>query len=492
LGKALIGAAVFLALLATALGASIWAEGRAGAAPSSSLAWELSPLPKVTVAPEAAASAVTPPPCVAPDEWVVHLVEQGDTLYGLGQHYGTDVVSLQRVNCLASDTILIGQALRVPGPPSSGSGAASQPTPLSAAATSVAERYINIILMGADKRAGETTWRTDTLIVVSVDTERSIVRLLSIPRDLWVDIPGHGYDRINTADEWGELAETGSGPDVVKQTVSKTLGIPIQYFFRLDFAGFTKIIDAAGGVDVDVECPLPDIEVTPGVQHMDGETALLYARSRITTNDFDRARRQRKVLMALWGKAKSMDILPRLPGLWLAMRGAFETDMPLSQVVALAPLALQLSPNRLFSQSIGPWQVENWVTPGGAMVLLPRQDEIQKLLDSFYGPIDLELLDKTSRTRVQILNGSPNGQCTPLAASALTWAGLQVVGTGPADSPSYPQSQVIVYNAEESVAQVVAQQLDLLPEALQYQPDASSDVDIRVILGADYDPCAAQ
>jgi hypothetical protein len=126
------------------------------------------------------------------------------------------------------------------------------------------------------------------------------------------------------------------------------------------------------------------------------------------------------------------------------------------------------------------------------MVLLPRQDEIRNLLDSFYGPIDLAFLQTIGQTRVEVLNGSPRDQAEQLAGSALIWAGFQMANTGLADSAGYAQSQVIVYNAEQRVAEVVAQQLDLPPSALQFQPDASSPVNIRVILGADYDPCAAQ
>ena len=98
-------------------------------------------------------------------------------------------------------------------------------------------------------------------------------------------------------------------------------------FVRVDMEGFTEIIDAVGGVDVDVECPLTDLEIETGMHHFDGETALLYARSRITTNDFDRSRRQRKLLMALWEQALTVDLIPRLPPLWFAMGGAFETDL---------------------------------------------------------------------------------------------------------------------------------------------------------------------
>jgi LCP family protein required for cell wall assembly len=431
---------------------------------------------------------VTPPPCVPPDDWIVHSVQEGDTLYSLAERFETDVDTLQLVNCLASDIILIDQALYVPPPlvdriSGSASGAVQSEFP---------SRYVNIILLGSDKREDDTTWRTDTMIVVSVDTERKVVRLLSIPRDLWVNIPGHGNDRINTADMWGELEQEGNGPNLVKQTIQESLGIPIHYYVRADFDGFIEIIDAIGGVDIDVECALTDIELEPGIQHMDGELALLYARSRITTNDFDRSRRQRKLLMALWGKAKSTDIITKIPALWVAMAGTFDTDMPLNQVLSLGYLGIQLKPNYIFSQSIGPWQVQGWTTSDGYDVLLPLDAEIQELLDAFYGPIDFDFLQRVGETQIQVLNGTWREQAARLAATSLGWMGFRVSDVGMADSQDYAQSQVIVLNAEEDVAELAAQTLDLLPSSLRYEPDPASPVNIRVILGADYDPCANQ
>jgi LCP family protein required for cell wall assembly len=328
------------------------------------------------------------------------------------------------------------------------------------------------------------------MIVVSVDTERKVVRLLSIPRDLWVNIPGHGNDRINTADMWGELAQAGTGPTLVKQTIQESLGIPIDYYVRADFDGFMEIIDAMGGVEVDVECPLTDIELEPGIQHMDGELALLYARSRITTNDFDRSRRQRKLLMALWGKAKSTDIVTKIPALWAAMAGTFDTDMPLSQVLSLGYIGVQLKPNYIFSQSIGPWQVQNWTTSEGYEVLLPLDNEIQELLDAFYGPIDFGFLQRVGETQIQVLNGTWRDQAARLAATSLGWMGFQIPEVGTADRQDYAESQVIVLSAEEDMAELAAQTLDLLPSSLRYDPDPASTVNIRIILGADYDPCA--
>jgi len=424
----------------------------------------------------------------------VHIVEEGNTLYSLARRYETDVATLQLVNCLDSDTIFVGQELHVPPPLATRIAlevalAAAMPTPSGPVELSFPTRYVNVILLGSDKREDEATWRTDTMIVVSIDTERTVVRLLSIPRDLWVNIPGHGYERINTADMWGELAQEGGGPDLVKQTVRESLGIPIDYYVRADFDGFIKIIDAIGGVDIDVECPLTDIELEPGIRHMDGELALLYARSRITTNDFDRSRRQRKLLMALWGQAMSTDIIPRIPALWLAMADTFETDMPLDQVLSLAYLGIQLKPNYIFSQSIGPWQVQNWMTPEGYKVLLPLNDEIEELLNGFYGPIDFGFLQRVSEAKIEVLNGTWKDEAARLAATNLGWMGYQVTSAGMADRQDYAETQVIVLNAGEDVAELAAQTLDLLPSSLHYQPDPASTVNIRIILGTDYDPC---
>lgn len=440
---------------------------------------------------------VTPPPCTAPADWVVHTIQAGDTLYSLAQRYGTDVDALKQVNCLQTDIIVIDQDLYVPGPPATHATAVAavesgQLNPAADVQFEFPERYVNIVLLGSDKRESGGAWRTDTMIVVSLDTEQRIVRLLSIPRDLWVYIPGHGYDRINTADLWGELAQKGGGAETIRQTLYQNLGIPIHYYVRVDFEGFKRIIDALGGVDIDVECELTDIELTPGRHHMNGTQALWYARSRITTNDFDRSRRQRKILMALWQQHLNKEIILKLPALWSALIDTVQTDLPLDQVISLAYLGLQLDPSRIYSQSIGPWQVENWTTPEGAAVLLPNYDAIQELLNSFYGEIDWAFVEKVNRTDVEVLNGTWQDQAAHLASTSLAWAGFQIAGTGMADRQDYAETQIIVYNADQDTAELVAQLVDAPPTAVQYQTDPSSPVAIRVILGADFDPCAAE
>jgi LCP family protein required for cell wall assembly len=515
LTKALVWVALVLVAIVGFLAVDLWQDRTDGPETTQSsqatpVAIQPTSLPLPTAAPSPV--PVTPPPCVAPHDWVIHTVEQGNTLYSLGQQYGTDVDTLKLVNCLEGDTILIGQALHVPGPPGAAamgatdsttvttvaeatpvatttSHTASEPLPTVDVQSGFPDNFLNIVLLGSDKREESSTWRTDTIIILSVDTESDFIRLLSIPRDLWVNIPGHGDDRINTADLWGELAGEGGGPDLVKQTIAQNLGMPIHYYIRVDFDGFVKIIDAIGGLEIDVECPLPDIELEPGMQQMDGELALLYARSRISSSDFDRSRRQRKLLMALWEQGLSVGIIPRLPALSSATADTLQTDIPFDQVVALAYKGLQLRPSNIFSNSIGPWQVENWTTPQGAAVLLPIDEEVQKLLSIFYAPPDMEFLELISQTRVQVLNGSQRQDADKLAATTLRWAGFQATPSGLADSQAYAESQVIVYSGSELVAETAAQLLDLPRTSLQYQHDPSSRADIVIILGADYDPC---
>jgi LCP family protein required for cell wall assembly len=508
LTRRLVGVALVLLIIVVGLGVSVLSSGGQGdetasAAGETATALALAPSPIPTTAPTAV--PITPPPCVAPEDWTAHVIQTGDTLYSLAQRYGTTVDTLMLVNCLETETIFVDQQLRVPGPTPSpveeaiaspGGQPASQPSTASQALPTVdlgagfPQRYLNIVLLGSDKRDDDATWRTDTIIVLSIDNQSNFVRLLSIPRDLWVNIPGHGYDRVNTADLWGEVAQEGGGPELVKQTISENLGIPIHYYVRVDFDGFMKIIDAVGGLDIDVDCPLPDIELAPGMSHMDGEMALLFARSRITTSDFDRSNRQRKLLMALWDQGLSVDVIPRLPALSIAMADTLQTDMPFDRIVALAYKGLQLKPSMIFSNSIGPWQVENWTTPEGASVLLPVEDEVQKLLATFYSDPNLAFLEQIGKTRIQVLNGSPRQDAEQLAATKLRWAGFGVSATGLADRLDYAQSEVRVYRASPDMAELVAQALDLPRSSLQYLDDPGSPVDMQVIIGADYDPCS--
>jgi LCP family protein required for cell wall assembly len=225
-----------------------------------------------------------------------------------------------------------------------GSGAANAPAPGGA---------ITVLLMGVDARPGETEGvRTDALIVVRIDPQMQRIALLSLPRDLIVDIPGYGQARINAASVYGDLyPELGGGVNLERKTVSNLLGIPIDYVVRVDFNGFISAIDAIGGIDINVPEEIYDPEYPtmdygymeahflPGPQHMDGQTALIYSRMRHMDSNYARNRRQQLVLLGILDRFRRMNAIERLQGLadlTGAMRSYVQTDLPQDRMIALA------------------------------------------------------------------------------------------------------------------------------------------------------------
>jgi LCP family protein required for cell wall assembly len=437
-------------------------------------------------------------------------VQEGNTLSSLAERYGSDVDTLMLVNCLNTDTIFLGQRLYVPGiltpvlpatpllgTPTSAGRATVEPLPTGVRATpsgplpkaNIPNIYLNIVLLGSDRRPDSGAWRTDSMIVVSVDQRNQEVRLLSLPRDLWVYIPNHGYNRINTADLWGELAHEGDGPEWVKRTIYENLGIPIHYYVRVDFNGFIKIIDSLGGVDINVEEALPDVRIEAGPQHMNGKEALRYARSRYTTSDFDRGRRQRILLTALWEQALTLDVVPRLPQLWVSMADTFMTDLPLSEVINLAYLGTKVKREDIHSAGFDRAMVENWTTPEGAAVLLPREERIQAMLEDFYAPLPAAQVATDNPVIVEVLNGCQGEEAEEMAASRLRAEGYKVNRTGSAGRQDYPQTSIVVYKGELAIGQAIAGVLGVPATAATQASDSDEQPDVRVILGADYGQC---
>ncbi|HEM61375.1 MAG TPA: hypothetical protein ENO24_03705, partial [Chloroflexi bacterium] len=189
---------------------------------------------------------------------------------------------------------------------------------VTAAGVGLPQRNMRIILLGTDLRSPDSGWRTDTMILVTIDGGERIVSMVSIPRDLYVAIPGHGKTRLNLADNLGEAERfPGGGPGLLREMLEQNLGLTFDRYVRIDFRGFVEMVDALGGIDVDVRCPtelwVPNMKVpgeyllfrhlSPGLHHMDGELALMYCRCRANTPAFDRDRRQREVLLAIRRRA---------------------------------------------------------------------------------------------------------------------------------------------------------------------------------------------
>lgn len=251
----------------------------------------------------------------------------------------------------------------------------------------IGEDTIVFALLGTDEEQPPGSWRTDAIILAFVEPGARRVSLLSVPRDLWVYIPGCGHERINTVDTMGGLA-------LLDRTFRYNLSVPVHHSVRMNWQGFARIVDAMGGVTVAVEEPLVDripdplsesgwfdLALEKGLQHLDGQTALAYCRSRLTTSDFDRSRRQRQVLLALWQQAFTVEALSQAPELWAALGDSFETDLDVGQGLQLAQALMGLDAQHIRSASLSA-AAEQWTTPDGAWVLLPKPDAIrQTILD---------------------------------------------------------------------------------------------------------------
>ena len=245
-----------------------------------------------------------------------------------------------------------------------------------------ADDVVNFVLLGSDQRPFTGGHRTDTMMVVSVDPSAGTVTLLSIPRDLYVYIPGWRVDRINVADGRG-------GPDLVREVILYNLGIPIDFWVRMNFGGFSSLVDSLGGIDVSIgrhyvdECGGTWMTFRVGVRHMDGFTALCYSRMRKSSSDFDRLRRQQEVVLAIFNKAVSLDALERLPELYNQYVSLVDTDAGLDDLLPLVPLGVQVAGDstRIRRFSVDTTMATGWRVPySGASVQLPDREKILEML----------------------------------------------------------------------------------------------------------------
>ncbi len=288
---------------------------------------------------------------------------------------------------------------------------------------------VNILLLGIDERQNQSgPWRTDTMLVVTIDPASRTAGLLSIPRDLWVTIPGVSQDgKINTAHFIGDAQQyPGGGPALAMATVQSVLSMPIQYFVRLNFNAFEKLIDLVGGVDITVpetiDDPLyPDsgfgyepLHIDPGLRHMDGQLALKYARTRHGgAGDFDRMKRQQQVIMAVRDKALQADMLPLLlsqaGALLQTLNDSVKTNLTPDQLIQLARLSAQIDPARIRSIAVEPSMTLalriNSDPPQDALVLKP--DVAQLLREELWGQRAAPIAPATAGVRPTVYTVQP-------------------------------------------------------------------------------------
>ena len=249
------------------------------------------------------------------------------------------------------------------------------------------EGVINILLLGTDRRPSWKYYQTDAMVILSLDPDLGTATFISIPRDLYVYIPGWKVNRINTAEYRG-------GFDMIADTVLYNLGIPVQHWVRVEYWGFSEAIDILGGIDVrssgkvDDMCEWVPYTYEPDVvYHMDGFDAMCYIRMRMKSSDFDRLRRQQDVFLALIDKFVSIDGMLKIPKLYETFSQIFETDMELGDILPMIPLGtkLALDRSRIRFFRIDYSMIEDWRTPeNNYWVLLPKRDLIRLKLEDIF------------------------------------------------------------------------------------------------------------
>jgi LCP family protein required for cell wall assembly len=363
---------------------------------------------------------------------------------------------------------------------------------------------VHVILLGTDRRPPNDGWRTDTMILVSIDLRERTASMVSIPRDLYVAIPGQGKARLNLADNIGEAQHyPGGGPALLKAILERDLGLTFDRYVRIDFQGLSEMIDALGGIDVDVRCPtelwVPNMK-SPGeyllvrsypasMQHMDGELALLYSRCRTHTPVFDRDRRQREVLLAIRNRVLELGIpglLPRLFPLLDSMEHHVQTDLEPVEIVALAQLVSEIPPSNIRQRTIDLSVAPEWYTAEGAWVMLPDRKLIKELMVGRLGPASWEKQALVQEgVGIAIDNGTTIEGFASQIADRLRSQGHQVVDVGKAGTLDYSETTITSYAGSSLTLEHLQQALGVSEDNVRYETDWLSNVAIRVIVGYD-------
>jgi LCP family protein required for cell wall assembly len=261
-----------------------------------------------------------------------------------------------------------------------------------------------ILFMGLDRRPGESglAYRTDTMLLVSIDPISNSIGVLSIPRDLYVEVPGYNQlQRVNTPMVLGELRQPNFGPQLAMQTVQYNLGIRVHDFVAVDFNSFIRFIDTIGGLEIDIPYnisdPLyPDMNygydpfyIRAGRQVLDGATALKYARTRHGDNDFQRAQRQQLVMYAVKDQLTQADRLPQLivqsPSLWAALQDGVYTGLTLDQIIQLGLYLKDIPSENIRAGVVNEAYTVGYTTPQGAQVLVPDRGRLGTLMVEVFG-----------------------------------------------------------------------------------------------------------
>ena len=375
------------------------------------------------------------------------------------------------------------------------------------------QNRVSILLMGMDQRCDEDgPTHTDSMMVLTIDPVGLSAGVLSMPRDLWVDIPDFGVDRINQANYLGEIYEyPGGGQALAVQTVETLIGVPIDYYVAVNFEAFVEVVDLIGGINVNVPEAIDDpdypdrcygydpFSIQAGEQFLDGEVALKYARTRATFGgDVDRAERQQAVILAVREQIFDLNNLPQLiaqaPQLWQTSQENVRTNMTLDEAIQLALLAQDIPRSSISTAVLDFNYVYNETTPDGRQVLVPLRENIRQLRNQMFAPPaiptpvieNLPALMAAEQAKVAVLNGTAEFGLAGSTQEYLESFGINVTEIGNADASTYLTSQIITYGSYPNTSRYLTQLMHVPPLNVSSGTNPDGDYDILIIIGNDW------
>ncbi len=381
---------------------------------------------------------------------------------------------------------------------------------------------VTILIIGLDfgdwstDRAGPS--RSDTMLLLTIDPVAKTAGMLSVPRDMWVNIPGFGYSKINNAYAFGQGSHLpGGGPGLATKTVENFLGIDIQYYAQVEFTTFEEMVDTIGGVCLDVP---EEIRVgrtyensallEPGYQCLDGKSTLGYARARYTEGgDVDRATRQQQVLFAIRDKvfdpANFLSLIAQAPTLYNELSGGINTNLTLNDALQLAMLAKDIPLDSIQHGVIDYTMMQDgFYNLNGQQlaVLRPYPDKIRELVDSIFGggtmqPMATGTVEEKMQAeaaRIVVINGSGVPGMAAQTSDYLKTQGMNVIAFGnTGDYPDeyyspFPDRTIIIVHAGKPYAMQYLMALMQFNSASQIRVDFDPNApeDIVVALGSDW------
>ncbi len=434
----------------------------------------------------------------------------------------TRLPGIAPASCGTSTTVVDGPSLNEQGTPVVVNAESTlPPPPVEIPSTNLPEPWdgasrVNILFLGLDERdwvEGLGAPRSDTMILFTVDPLSKTAGMISIPRDLWVNIPGFGYSRINTAYSSGEGSKLpGGGPGLAMKTVEQLLGVPIQYYAQVDFKAFEEAIDAMGGLEICVPEAIRvsiigkenKVLIKPGCQVLYGYQVLGYARNRKTEGgDIDRAKRQQLVIMALRDQVFSPENFPHMvsiaPDVYREASVGLNTNLSFDDALKLGTLMTQI-PVESIKQGVIDYtmgSLDNVILAGqDASVMKPFPDKIRELRDQIFqtggalSPLaaqgDPTALMQADGARVRFLNGSYTPNLETNTGNYFLAQGMPVTEVGSADR-AYDNTVIYLYSPKLYTLKYLQTVFGITSSTqIRIQPDPTASVDIEVRLGNDW------